>query len=76
MYPDVESSVRLNAMRRAEIREQVLGSYRARQPWVEPTERHARRACPLRKPYASLRAALAHVRVLIPVARPITGPLP
>lgn len=35
MYLDVESMVTLNALRRAEIYEEVVGPYRVRQPWSE-----------------------------------------
>jgi hypothetical protein len=69
MHLDVESIVTLNALHRAEIRQEIVGTYRVRQPWAERLE--ARRVCPLRRPFQALRHALSGLRVPAPVKRPI-----
>ena len=68
MHLDVESIVTLNALHRAEIRQEIVGTYRVRQPWAERAT--TRRVCPLRRPLRALRHALPHLRVPTPMKQP------
>ncbi len=68
MHLDVESIVTLNALHRAEIYQEVVGTHRVQQPWAERTE--ARRVCPLRRPIRALRQAMARLRVPAPIKQP------
>ena len=68
MYLDVESIVTLNAMRRAEIHQEIVGIHGVRYPWAERAETHQARAA--WRPIRALRAAVASLHRSAPVQQP------
>lgn len=74
MHLDPESIVRLNAMHRAEIHQEIVGAHRIGQPWAAGEGRPRR--CPLRGPVAALQHAVARLRVPALLERPDAESLP
>ena len=67
MYLDVEGIVTLNAQRRADMYQEVVGPYRARHPW---TDRIGGRPVALWRPLQALQRAVVHRPLSAAVEQP------